>query len=240
MKRMFRTLLALVLVSGILAGTLYALTCFLRLQDARMVAGVYPRTVHTDELSQQAERIDVVRALWEVENFYDGLQFYDSTQSAPITNKQPRADTLALFEGLKDADVISSSLLDTAKAAIDSSWESTKIQGKLNFAQLYVGDVSGVVWNSTLLTSFMVYYTQEPETLPLVQAVKAYAAYLGVGQLEDWEMLPQKEGVTFQSAAMYSAQAQLYLSITQETYDTYTLFYGNAISAAPEIMRRNA
>lgn len=205
-----------------------------------MLQTLHTRTVEVDELSVEAERIDVVRALWEAENFYSGNLFYNSIDS--VIQKPElltHAQAEAMFEDLFTSGVLSPEIKERfQKVMADVIGEYSITPGQLSFAQVYAGYVSAQIWNDTLKTNFSIFMDDLP-TMDLQAILQAYAVYLGVDGLNDWVSIPLKAMPHQYGVAHYSAQAQLYITVTIDQFEPKGgSFYLGAYSIAPQMIEQ--
>ena len=211
----------------LLVATLFCCDFAMRAQDTKMLKTVYPREKASGTLATQAEDIPVIRAIFELNQFYDEQTLFHETGAEPqMLSHAAKGAANAAVKGLIAANVFPKTMQKTLE---NTTLANTAKQGEYgmlrktetDFSLLYGGSYTIQRYRENLVTRAS-FQTKEKiaEKLDVEAAVDAYIAYLGMDGLPDWKPA-DIAGFTGQiAAARYARSAQLYVMVSVDTRGT--------------------
>lgn len=230
-KTFLQTGAGIIGVGILLLGTLFCGNQMVRVQDSKMLNAVHLRTKTGDAVSPQAEKISLVQALWEVEQFYDTqTMFHETGKTESELSEISNEMTLAFCEELQQKNVLPEAVLNAQKEMLEkATFPNGLMAGESGFSMLYGQNFSLYLYDNSLATrgSFSIGEKALPQ-IDLDACADAYIAYLGLDALGDWEAAPTAQIDKQIAAARYSKSGQLYLIVSLADYKTegYSFAFG--------------
>lgn len=212
-----KTVVAAAGVLLMLAGLLAGLGLARAAGDERLFTQVYARPLGEAELDPQAAALPLVRALWEKHLYYDGTDYQFETESA---QRPARVEDVDFAEALYQAGVMPN----------PDDWLPQPYTAPFVVAQDFAWVESCLVYGGVAVSAYAT--VPKSTALPnLADACRHYVAYLGLEELGDWQAARLFDVPDMDSAALYSAKAQLLVQVVADS--RYLEGKGYSCSATP-------